>query len=231
MFTHEKTITAIIPALNEEESIGFVLDDLVPYVDQVIVCDNGSVDETAHVAKEHGAKVVTEPVRGYGAACLRAISSVGQNTDILLFLDADYSDFPEEAPSLLQPIIEGTCDLVIGSRMQTRDVHNALTPVAAFGNWLSASLIRILWGYRFTDLGPFRAISFDAYKSLSMRDTNFGWTVEMQVKAARKNLRCMEVPVSYRPRIGVSKVSGTISGSVRAGLKILWIIFREAVSA
>jgi hypothetical protein len=115
--------------------------------------------------------------------------------------------------------------------MRTRGEHNALTPLAAFGNWLSSSLIRLLWGYRFTDLGPFRAISIDAYESLSMRDTNFGWTVEMQVKAARKNIRCMEVPVSYRSRIGVSKVSGTISGSVRAGLKILWIIFREAVSA
>ncbi len=231
MFVQEKTITAIIPALNEEKSIGLVLDDLLPYVDQIVVCDNGSVDETTRVAREHGANVVSEPVRGYGAACLKAVSSVDLNTDILLFLDADYSDFPEEAPSLLRPIIDGKSDLVIGSRMRTRGEHNALTPVAAFGNWLSTSLILILWGYRFTDLGPFRAISFDAYKSLSMRDTNFGWTVEMQVKAAKKNLRCMEVPVSYRPRIGVSKVSGTISGSVKAGIKILWIIFREAVSA
>lgn len=231
MPSNNHKITAIIPALNEEGSVGLVLDDLMPYVDQVIVCDNGSTDETARVASQHGARVVTENKRGYGAACLKAISSVDNDTDILLFLDADYSDYPKEASLVLGPIVKGESDLVIGSRMLTRQDHNALTPVAAFGNWLSTNLIRYLWGERFTDLGPFRAISFSAYKSLSMCDENFGWTVEMQVKAAKRKLRCTEVPVSYRPRIGVSKVSGTISGSIKAGIKILWIIFREALSA
>jgi glycosyltransferase involved in cell wall biosynthesis len=228
---HSKKITAIIPALNEEGSVGLVLDDLMPYVDRAIVCDNGSSDETAHVAREHRAKVVTETKKGYGAACLRAVSYVENDTDILLFLDADYSDFPQDAPSILRPVAVGECDLVIGSRMLTRRKHNALTPVAAFGNWLSTNIIRLLWGKRFTDLGPFRAISFDAYKSLCMRDPNFGWTVEMQVKAAKRKLRCREVPVSYRPRIGISKVSGTISGSVKAGVKILCIMFKEAITA
>lgn len=227
MAIKDRKITAIIPALNEEKSLGLVLADLPSCIDRVIVCDNGSTDRTTQVAKEGGAEVVYEPKRGYGAACLKAVESVDANTDILLFLDADYSDFPKEAQRVLQPIIDGGYDLVVGSRIKTLNDHNALTPVAVLGNWLSTNLIRILWGVAFTDLGPFRAIRFDSYKTINMQDRDFGWTVEMQVKAAKSGLRCLEVPVSYRPRIGVSKISGTVSGSVRAGTKILWIIFRE----
>jgi len=223
-------IVTIIPALNEEQSLGLVLQDLPSFIDQVIVGDNGSTDRTAEVARDNRAEVVYEPERGYGAACLKAIATVDDDTDILLFVDGDYSDFPAEADRLVGPIADGEADLVIGSRMLTLRDHHALPPVAAFGNWLTSGLIRLLWGERFTDIGPFRAIRYSAYRSLDMRDRNFGWTTEMQVKAVKQKLRCREVPVSsYRPRIGVSKVSGTFSGSVRAGIKFLWIIMREAL--
>jgi len=223
-------ITALIPALNEEASIGMVLGDLPDFVDQVVVCDNGSTDRTAEVAREHGAEVVVEPEIGYGAACLRAARAVADDTDILLYIDADYSDFPQEASQIVQPIVEGEADLVIGSRMLTLSDHHALPPVAAFGNWLTSNLIRLIWREKFTDIGPFRAIKHDAYRALHMRDRNYGWTTEMQVRAVKRGLKCKEVPVSYRVRIGKSKVSGTVSGSIRAGIKFLWIISREAVT-
>lgn len=223
-------VVAIIPALNEEASIGKVIADLPEIVGAVIVCDNGSSDNTAQVASEAGAQVVSESERGYGAACLKAVDAVPESTDILLFIDGDYSDYPQEAVGILRPIVEDRADMVIGSRMMTRKDHHALPPVAAFGNWLTSWLIRLRWGIKFTDIGPFRAIRFDSYRRLGMRDRNFGWTTEMQVKAVKRKLRCVEVPVSYRPRIGVSKISGTISGSVRAGVKFLWIFLREAVT-
>jgi len=222
-------ITAIIPALNEEQSLGLVLKELPDFVDRVIVCDNGSSDRTAEVARAGGATVVYEPEKGYGAACLKAIEEADEDTDILLFIDADYSDYPHEAEEIIRPIVEAGKDMVIGSRMLTLKDHGALPPVAAFGNWLTSTLIRLLWKVRFTDMGPFRAIRFSSYRSLDMRDRNFGWTTEMQVKAVKRGLKCCEVPVSYRPRIGQSKVSGTIYGSFRAGTKFLWIIFREAI--
>jgi glycosyltransferase involved in cell wall biosynthesis len=223
-------ISAIIPALNEQQSVGKVIAELPPFVDRVIVCDNGSTDKTSEVARKAGADVVQEARKGYGAACLKAIEHTYGDADLLLFVDADYSDYPAEAERIVKPIVDGDCDLVIGSRMMTLKQHHALPPVAAFGNWLSANLIRIIWGSQFTDIGPFRAIRFDAYQRLAMQDRNFGWTIEMQIKAAKKGLRCTEVPVSYRKRIGVSKVSGTVSGSILAGIKFLWIIFRETLS-
>lgn len=230
MIREGSNVVAIIPALNEEASVGKVIADLPDIISSIIVCDNGSTDRTVQVASEAGAQVVTEPERGYGAACLKAVSAVPESTDILLFIDGDYSDYPQEAVDVLRPIIEDQADMVIGSRMMTRKVHHALPPVAAFGNWLTSWLIRLRWGIKFTDIGPFRAIRFEAYQRLGMCDRNFGWTTEMQVKAVKQKLRCIEVPVSYRPRIGVSKISGTISGSIRAGAKFLWIFLREAVT-
>jgi glycosyltransferase involved in cell wall biosynthesis len=224
-------VTAIIPALNEEASLPLVLRDLPPEIDHVIVCDNGSTDSTAAVAKTGGAMVVHEPERGYGAACLKAIAAADDDTDILLFVDADYSDYPEEAEHILRPMVERKYDLVIGSRMLTRKDHHALPPVAVFGNWLTSRLIGLLWDQQFSDIGPFRAIRFEAYKSLGMKDRNFGWTTEMQVKAVKQRLRCLEVPVSYRARIGKSKISGTVYGSFRAGIKFLWIILREGFAS
>ncbi len=230
MTTHGLKTTVIIPALNEEKSIGRVINDLPGFIDSIIVCNNGSTDNTSEIAKAAGAIVIDEPEKGYGAACLKAISVVPANTDILLYIDGDYSDYPEEAVKIIEPITNGDADMVIGSRMMTYKDHKALPPVAAFGNWLTGNLIKLFWGQRFTDIGPFRAIRYSAYENLNMKDRNFGWTTEMQVKAVKKGLRIIEVPVSYRPRIGISKVSGTISGSFRAGIKFLWIIAREVFS-
>ena len=221
----------IIPALNEEEAIAKVLTAIPKeWVAEVVVVDNGSTDRTATVARQAGATVLHEAERGYGAACLKGIAYVqhtAPDTDILVFMDADYSDHPEELPAVVRPIIEENMDLVIGSRALGQRQPGSLTPVQAFGNWLSAHLLRWLYGARFTDLGPFRAIRLSALLALHMRDRNYGWTVEMQVKAAKKKLRFTEVPVSYRARIGHSKVSGTVKGSILAGYKILYTIFRN----
>jgi glycosyltransferase involved in cell wall biosynthesis len=226
---HDRTIAVVIPALNEEAAISKVLADLPGYVDRVVVADNGSSDKTAERAREAGAQVVYESERGYGAACLRALSELDSDTDIVVFLDADYSDHPSEMMLLLDPITRQKYEVVIGSRMTSDESRAALTTVARFGNWLSTRLIRMFWGYRFTDLGPFRAADFAVFRRLDMRDRNFGWTVELQIKAAKLGLRATEVPVSYRKRIGESKISGTISGSVKAGAKILYLIFRELI--
>lgn len=218
-------ISVIIPAFNEERAIGRVINEIPNTVSEVIVVDNGSTDATAAIAQLRGAVVVHEPTRGYGQACLRGLS-VLSDTDIVVFLDGDYSDFPEEMPALYEPIVSGAADLVVGSRVLGQREKGALLPQARFGNWLSTRLIRWLFGVSFTDLGPFRAIDHKALKRLEMCDRDFGWTVEMQVKAARLEMRCTEVPVRYRKRIGISKISGTLSGSVRAGHKILWTIFK-----
>jgi glycosyltransferase involved in cell wall biosynthesis len=222
-------IRVIIPALNEERAIVKVLGDIPPGVAEVIVADNGSTDGTAAACRNLGVTVVAEPRRGYGAACLKGISALGADTDIVVFLDGDYSDFPGEMGRLVGPIAEGQADMVIGSRMLGLAEPGSLMPVARFGNWLTTRLVRLGWGVAYTDLGPFRAIRMDALRDLGMADRDFGWTIEMQVKAAARGLRSVEVPVSYRKRIGVSKISGTVLGSWKAGKKILWIVGREWV--
>lgn len=219
-------VAVIIPAFNEERSIGLVLRDIPSgVVEEVIVVDNASTDATAERAAEAGATVLREDRKGYGSACLRGLAyALDKPFDVIVFLDADHSDHPEELPLLLEPIVERGHDLVIGSRATGSREPGAMPPQAVFGNWLSTRLIHLLWGYRFTDLGPFRAISTEALRRIGMEDTNYGWTVEMQIKAARHGLRTTEVPVSYRKRVGTSKISGTLSGSVKAGWKILYTI-------
>lgn len=216
-------VAAVIPALNEEASIGLVLSELPrSLVERVVVCDNGSTDGTARVARAGGAIVVEEPRRGYGAACLRALSALEADPPaIVLFLDADRSDDGAEAAALLAPILEGRADFVIGSRILGDAEPGSLAPAQRFGNRLAAALLRRFYGVRTTDLGPFRAIRWEVLRSLGMSDRDFGWTIEMQVKAARRGVRTMEVPVRYRRRIGRSKISGTIRGTVLAGSKIL----------
>ena len=217
---------AVVPALDEAEAIGGVLDALPRnLLRRVVVCDNGSRDGTGEIARARGAVVVREERRGYGSACLAALAVMRRDPpDAVLFLDADGSDDPRDAESLLGPIAEGRADLVIGSRVLGRREPGALTPQARFGNWLATGLIGRFYGVPWTDLGPFRAVRWSALEGLAMRDPDFGWTVEMQVKAARAKLRSIEVPVSYRRRIGRSKISGTLTGASRAGAKILGTI-------
>lgn len=223
----------LIPAWNEEKSLPLVLADLPKsWVRQVVVCDNGSTDLTVAVAEAAGAVVVRQPARGYGNACLAGIRYLrslppSERPEIVVFLDGDYSDYPEELPLVIAPILSGEQDLVIGSRRLGGMAAGAMTFPQRFGNWLAPLLIRWLYGYRFSDLGPFRAIRWDKLLALDMQDQNFGWTVEMQVKAARQNLRCTEVPVRYRKRAaGKSKVSGTLKGATLAGVKIIATIFK-----
>ncbi len=227
---NEHSIAVIIPVLNEVASIGQVIDAIPPWVDDIVVVDNGSEDGTGEVATSHGARVVVEPQRGYGAACLCGIAALGA-PDIVVFLDGDYSDHPEEMPLLVDPIIQGEVDMMIGSRVRGEWERGALTPQARFGNWLATRLIRLFWGIRYTDLGPFRAIRYRTLHQLDMADQDYGWTVEMQIKAALHAVPADEVPVSYRKRVGVSKISGTIRGVVGAGYKILSTIFFSALLA
>lgn len=219
-------ISVIIPVFNEQDAIEKVIGDIPSHLPtEIIVVDNGSTDLTAKLAAAMGARIVRENRRGYGSACLAGIAAT-REPDIVVFLDGDYSDHPNEMPDLIEPIQKNRADLVIGSRVLGNSEPGALMIQARFGNRLATSLIKILFGVFYTDLGPFRAIRYRALIDLNMRDKTFGWTVEMQVKAAKKALKIQEVPVSYRKRIGVSKITGTLKGTIKAGWKILFTIFK-----
>ncbi len=228
--SREPIIDVIIPAYNEEASIAHVIKDIPKYlVRNIIVCENNSTDRTAEVASEAGAIVVSEPEKGYGNACLKGmayIESLESNPDIVVFLDGDYSDYPEQMPELVRPIINDGMHMVIASRAVGQLEKGAMMPQQVFGNWLATTLIKLFYNVTFTDLGPFRAIRYDKLIEIEMQDKTFGWTVEMQVKAAKHKFRFTEIPAKYRKRIGVSKVSGTVRGTILAGHKILWTIFK-----
>ena len=219
----------IIPAFNEEQSIGKVIDEIPKQlVDEIVVVNNNSTDRTVEIAEKAGTKVLSETFQGYGACCLKGIEYLKMKpVDIVIFLDGDYSDFPEEIEYLLTPIINNDMDFVLGSRVLGKREKGALPVQSRVGSIIAGILIKLFWNIKYTDLGPYRAIKFDKLISLDMRDKWFGWTVEMQIKAAKKKLNILEVPVSYRKRIGQSKVTGTIKGSVMAGIIILKTIFSE----
>jgi len=222
-------IKVIIPAYNEEGSIALVIRDIPGSVHEIIVVNNNSSDATAKNAQDAGATVLTELKPGYGNACLRGIDYIKQqktDTDIVVFLDGDYSDYPEELTKIVAPIIEKNIDFVIGSRIEKFREKGAMQPQQIFGNWLATFLMRLFFKSKFTDLGPFRAIKFDALMHLKMEDPTYGWTVEMQLKILKQRFSYEEIAVKYRNRIGVSKVSGTVKGSIFAGIKILTWIFK-----
>jgi len=221
----------IIPALNEEAAIGQTLSAVPAGVyEEILVVDNGSVDATAGIAADHGATVVSEPARGYGSACLAGIAAASDDIETFVFMDSDGSDRPDEAALLLDPIRRGEADLVIGSRELGQAEPGALSPHQRFGNRLAVQLVRLFFGHRYTDLGPFRAVSRSALARLEMQDRDYGWTMEMQIKALRRGLRVQETPVSYRNRsAGDSKISGSLRGSIAAGFKILWTVARLRV--
>lgn len=225
-----REVVVIIPALNEESSLPLVLDDL-PGVREVLLVDNGSHDHTAEVARQKGATVLREPRRGYGAACLRGLAEIKRQIAAgrpapaaVAFVDADYSDHVHLLPQLAAPVLQKEHDFVLGSRLLGEREPGAMPPQSVWGNRLACFLIWLLFGGRYTDLGPFRVIDYQALKQLGMVDRNFGWTVEMQIKATRAKLRTAEIPVPYRCRIGASKISGTLTGALRAGYKILYLI-------
>ena len=223
-----ETIKVIIPAYNEEYSIRNVIQDIPSFVDEIIVVNNNSTDATEKNAKDSGATVLTEHKAGYGNACLKGIEYINQQkktTDIVVFLDGDYSDYPDQLTKIVTPIIEKNIDFVVGSRVKKFREKGAMQPQQIFGNWLATFLMRVIFKSKFTDLGPFRAIKFDTLMALKMEDPTYGWTVEMQLKVLKQKFTYEEIAVSYRNRIGVSKVSGTLKGSIFAGIKILtWII-------
>ena len=222
-------IKVIIPAFNEENGIGEVIREIPKnLISEIIVINNASTDNTEQIAIEAGAIVLRELVPGYGRACLKGIEYLKQTQpepDVVVFLDADHSDYPEEIPELLKPITQGA-DLVIGSRALGIKEDGSMTPQQIFGNWLATRLLKLFYGVKFTDLGPFRVIRFSKLIELEMQDKTYGWTVEMQLKAAKKGFHCVEVPVRYRKRIGFSKISGTVKGTIMAGYKILATIFK-----
>lgn len=224
-------ISVIIPAFNEENGIGQVIEEIPKdMVTEIVVVNNASTDGTEKIAKEAGATVLREPVSGYGRACLKGIDYLKTSSpqpQIVVFLDADHSDYPEELIELVKPILEEEADLVIGSRVLGEKESGSMTPQQIFGNWLATRLMFWFYGVKFTDLGPFRAIRFSSLLELEMQDKTYGWTVEMQVKAAKKKMRCLERPARYRKRIGFSKISGTVKGTVLAGYKILYTIFKN----
>jgi glycosyltransferase involved in cell wall biosynthesis len=222
-------IRVIIPAYNEQESIGKVIAEIPEIVSEIIVVSNNSSDDTELVAKRAGATVLRENQKGYGYACLLGMDHIAKtapDTDIVVFLDGDYSDYPEELLILIRPIVENEMDMVIGARVANLRLSNSMTPQQVFGNWLATFLMKLFFDAKFTDLGPFRAIKYQKLLELKMEDKTYGWTVEMQLKALKQNFSYVEVPVRYRQRIGVSKVSGTIKGTVMAGFKILGWIFK-----
>lgn len=223
-------ILVIIPAFNEENSVGKVIREIpAGLVDEIVVVNNNSNDQTAVEAALAGATVLDEPSQGYGRACLKGIAYAHnrqQKPDVVVFIDADYSDYPGEMTQVVAPILKNEADLVIGSRALGNRQRGSMTPQQLFGNWLATTLLRWLYNVRYTDLGPFRAIRFDKLLALDMQDKTYGWTVEMQLKAAKHRLRIVEVPVNYRRRIGFSKISGTVKGTVLAGYKIITTIFK-----
>ena len=225
-------VFVIIPAFNEARAIGNVIGDIPrDLVEEVIVVNNASTDETAKNARRAGATVLREERKGYGWACLKGMAyASAKNPDVIVFLDGDYSDHPEEMPLLVAPILAGEADFVLGSRIRGRHESGAMLPQALIGNRLACFLMRAFWDARYTDLGPFRAVRYEALEEMEMQDKTFGWTIEMQIKAVRSGIRYAEVPVSYRRRVGVSKVTGTLSGTVKASAKILWTIARFAAS-
>jgi glycosyltransferase involved in cell wall biosynthesis len=223
-------IVVIIPAFNEEDAIGKVIAEIPKeWVREIVVVDNRSTDQTALRATEAGATVVHEPRPAYGRACLRGmayVQSLKIPPEIIVFLDGDHSDYPEELLTLVEPILERNYDMVIGSRALGQRERGSMTPQQVFGNWLATLLMRVLYGVHYTDLGPFRAIKWDKLLALDMQDTTYGWTVEMQAKAAKQRMKTTEVPVRYRKRIGFSKISGTVKGVILAGYKIMTTIFK-----
>ena len=230
--THK--IKVIIPAYNEENSIAKVINDIPSSVDEVIVISNNSTDHTEKNAAKSGATVLREPKKGYGYACLKgmeyiASQKISQLPDIVVFLDGDYSDYPEQLTELVAPIINDNIDFVIGSRVKKFREAGSMTPQQVFGNWLATFLMTIFFGAKYTDLGPFRAIKYEKLLELKMEDKTYGWTVEMQLKAIKKKYSYTEIPMKYRNRIGVSKVSGTLKGTIFAGMKILGWIFKYSI--
>ncbi len=226
------SIKVIIPAFNESASIAKVIGDIPKIVSEVIVVNNNSTDTTYEVAKNAGATVITENARGYGHACLRGMSYISQQEtvpDIIVFLDGDYSDYPEELLKIIAPIIDHDIDFVVGSRVKRLREDGSMTFPQRFGNWLATTLMKLFFNSKFTDLGPFRAIKYQKLLALEMEDKTYGWTVEMQLKALKRKYTYVEVPVKYRNRIGVSKVSGTIKGAIFAGIKILSWIFKYSL--
>lgn len=222
-------IKVIIPAHNEADAITKVIHDIPDSVAEIIVVDNASTDSTSKNAKNAGATVLFEPKKGYGHACLKGIDYIEnqkETTEIVVFLDGDYSDYPEELEKLVAPIIDNNVDFVLGTRARALREKGAMQPQQIFGNWLATTLMTLFFKSKFTDLGPFRAIKYPVLKALMMEDKTYGWTVEMQLKILKKEFTYLEVPVNYRNRIGVSKVSGTLKGSIFAGIKILTWIFK-----
>ena len=225
-------IKVIIPAYNEADSIAHVVNELPKSVSEVIVVNNNSSDNTVKNAETAGATVITELKKGYGYACLKGleyIASKSKQPDIIVFIDGDYSDYPEELDNVVAPILEDDIDFVVGARRKNLREEGSMTPQQVFGNWLATFLMRLFFGAKFTDLGPFRAIKYDKLKELNMEDKTYGWTVEMQLKILKKKMTYTEVPVRYKRRIGISKVSGTVKGSIFAGIKILGWIFKYSI--
>ena len=225
-------IKVIIPAYNEADSIALVIGDIPKSVSEIIVVNNNSTDKTAENATKAGATVLTENQMGYGYACLKGMDYVAKQSkapDIIVFVDGDYSDYPEELDKLVAPILNKDVDIVIGARVKRLREEGSMTPQQIFGNWLATFLMKLFFGATFTDLGPFRAIAYDKLLALNMEDKTYGWTVEMQLKALKKKLAYTEIPVRYKKRIGVSKVSGTVKGSIFAGIKILGWIFKYSI--
>jgi glycosyltransferase involved in cell wall biosynthesis len=222
-------IKVIIPAFNEENSIAAVIGDIPKFVEEIIIVSNNSTDNTAENAIHAGAKVLFEEKPGYGYACLKGMDYVAtksEKPDIIVFLDGDYSDYPEQLEAIIEPIVKKDIDFVVGARVKRFRENGSMTFPQRFGNALATQLMRLFFNSKFTDLGPFRGIKYDKLLGLKMEDKTYGWTVEMQLKALRQNLSYAEVPVKYRNRIGVSKVSGTLKGSIFAGVKILSWIFK-----